>query len=205
MKDKSLWKLIKRLWNTPKGKPLIKLILYFVMMLIIVLIISFGYNKAPHDTDVKVSSFELFKKEILKNNFAYKYQISNDLIDVVYEGKKKDDMDIGYKTFQNTITKYLIEDNSTYDITMTDKVLITNLFENINVNYLDLNYIFYLIEDKEPEIIVEEKITTDIYNLTNNKITVHYNEKNIFKIEIENESHYILTFSSVGLITDNDF
>ena len=44
---------------------------------------------------------------------------------------------------------YRIEQDTIYQVNLEEKILIDNLYENINKDYLDADFIISLIEDKE--------------------------------------------------------
>ena len=136
------------------------------------------------------------KNKLLNYNFEYKYTISINNEKIIYTGKYQNNENNGYKEENSGLTKYLINNEGTYQINLEEKTEITDLFDKINQNYITLEYIFNSIDNKEP--IINEKTSELYYNLVEEQIIIKTDENNIKSIEIKNNNDdYLLEFSNI--------
>ena len=74
----------------------------------------------------------------------------------IYEGTKNNNIDTGYKTTVSGIEKYYIDETGTYKYTGIEKILIGNLYENINSTYINVPGILNILTQenlvKETEV-----------------------------------------------------
>ena len=164
---------IQDLKNTSKGKAILKLIfwaIFFAFLFIIIIISSFikpsvkpssnqDYSnteeltpeKSPEIPEIapnailETTTFLTARDQLLANKFTYNYEIKINDLKYIYKGTKDLTSDTGYKESSTETIKYLIDETGTYALTTTTKTPITNLYENIDSNYLNLDYLTNLI------------------------------------------------------------
>ena len=192
-------------WNTPRGRAALKLGIYGIIVLFLLLVIAATKHDAPHEYNVnyKISqtSYEDCLNKLAENNFSYNFKVTLPDQTISFQGQNDGQINSGYKEDVNGILKYVIKDNTVYQVIMDQESPITNLFDNLNSNYLDVNYIVSLLKDATYEQ------NSDIYNYTldNLQIQVTKNRFAITNIVLQDGSNtYNLSFSDVGKIqTEN--
>ena len=197
---------IVRTWQTPRGRASLKLAVYGLFIISVLILIVVKTDRNPK---VYKSTYTAIKKDdtakiadLKENNFAFRYTITINDLKTLYYGNKMQNLESGFKEDQNGIVKYLKENDKVYKIGLTDKEEITNLYEGINLEYLNLNYIFDLINDKQNEVEGNKQT----YHLDNNiVIEIITDNLNIKKITIqENSNLYELEYDKIGKISKND-
>ena len=196
---------ITKVWNTQRGRAGIKLAFYGIFVVFVFLLIIFKHHEPPKKF---VSTYKSNEKsystkidELRKNNFSYKYIITNQDEKISYQGRKMLNLESGYKEDSTGIIKYLKENDMTYKLGINDeKEEYSDLYLNVNPNYLSVNYIFDLINNHSYEI--QDK--TYIYPLEEGKmINILTDSSHILKITInDNEIIYDLEFKDIGKIED---
>lgn len=194
-------------WNTPKGRAGIKLMFYGIFIIFIILIIFIKRDSTPSVYKASYKSIKLTyeekKAKLLDNNYEFKYNITLQSGEKIkYYGYKNLNIESGYKESDNTIIKYLKENDVIYKIGLENKEEFTDLYAKINADYLNVNYIYNLINDLSFQINDKEYI----YTLDNNiSIVVKTNDINISKITInDNSNYYELEFSNIGKVKTED-
>lgn len=223
-KESNFKKKINEMKKTPKGRAILKLIgwaIFFVALLAFCLISSLiaptTTNDTPEDKEQEpapvVDDNIINEQEIIKNlqtnllnsNYDYIYEISINDETYTFEGNKINDIDSGYKTTSSGIIKYYIDSTGIYSEFNNEKTLIDNLYENINVNYLDLNYLFNTVNALEmtedncdcvyPVYVYKDDINTYKISL---KEFLNSENNNISSIEVSsNNYNYNLTFRNI--------
>lgn len=160
-------------------------------------------NKKTDDQELPVvlSYYEKLEK-LSTNDYTFTYTITKYSDKIKYEGTKKNNVVEGYKQDSTGIIKYKIQNQKTYQIFIDHTVEISNLYEDIDASLLDLNYVISMlkqVDDNDIVITEEEKITTYLYNLTEDEeeleITVIENDNDIEKIDIHrNNEIYELVY-----------
>ena len=203
-------------WQTERGKSLIKLGLWMIFILAIII---FAYTN-KNDETVNNENKEIEEKEIyefkkydeminslLNSNYEFNYDIVISDTNYLFNGTKCNNEVLGYKESNVGIIKYYISDN-TYQVILKDLVPIENLYENIDINYLDLNILFnnlneylYNIEKNEDTRVITYKkegyqveVITDLENITNINIVVDNNTYNL--------SYNIVDTCNIGVISE---
>lgn len=215
-------KWLKKNWQDERKKSAIKLALYFIMMLFIVLLLVilnafFPQKEIVEDTNTIVEqeikkeplTFSEIVDNILKNNYSYTYEINNNDVKTIYRGVKFKEKEFGTKENSDSLIKYYIDSLGTYKLSLSDKILINDLFLNVDQNYLSFNYIYELIKSSKTIKEVKEDITINHYTIINNNseiyVNLYYNDQMITKVEIEsNNIIYKLIYRKIGEITEND-
>ena len=210
-------KELKKLKETSKGRALLKLIhwsIFFALILVICLfssIISNNSQKTSPKTE-ETTPKEVIPEDILQpdifittinnlnsNSYNYNYEIVINNIKYIYNGTKTPTTDIGYKESPNGTIKYYIDSTGTYSETTSGRTLITDLYAEINPDYLDFNYIRELIPTLEFKLnnnytnnYLYEALKDDI----NYQIELEKNTYNLKYIKITNPTfNYNLTFN----------
>lgn len=201
---------LKKLWSTPKGKAIIKLSVYIIFIIFVIVFInisqSFGKiekESVKYEKDITIQDM---KDNLLKNNYKYVYTINNNDQKIVYSGERLKDEEIGTKETVNETIKYYVDGNEYYQLKMGDKVSIDNLYDNIDINLLDSEYIINLIKDKSTIIDKKDKLKEYNYNFSiedkDISISLFTNEKEIVEIDIShNDITYVLKYSDICKIS----
>lgn len=191
----------KEFWHTKRGKALIKLGLWGIFFLVIfVLSAVSSYNYKPNELETyHFRVYEDMINDLLKNNFEFSYKIKVEDKIYFFSGKSDGKKTLGIKETKENMLKYLIEDNITYKLNLEDKEEITNLYENLNVNYLNLTELFASLKDIHYHIEKHDNKRDILYD---NGVIIKSDEYNIFSILIDEQtSSYEFNFTNLGKIT----
>ena len=196
---------IVKAWNTSRGRAGIKLALYGIFVVTVFLLIIFKGEPTPNVYKSRYSlptvSYQEKLNAITANNYEYIYTINKPDFSVEYRGKKHLNLDIGYRYVNDEILKYLIENGDTYKLGLENtKEIIDNLYESINKDYLNIHYIYGMINNIEP--IVEKNTYT--YKIDDIKsVVIEVKESSVSKIKITDDLDvYELEFKNVGHVSD---
>ena len=133
-------------------------------------------------------------------NYSYKYEITENNIKYIFEGTKTPDTDIGFKEGPNGTIKYYIDNTGTYQETTTDRIIINNLYEGLDINYLNIDYI--INELNNIELILNKNHNCNNYfyeGLLNNlryQVELKKDTKELIFINIIKDTNiYTLTFN----------
>jgi len=218
MKENDFLEKFKKAWDNPKYKAAIKLGLYLLVMIIICVIVAVGSRIKTTNNDPKETKTYTYTEKLTalkESNYAYVYEVNkyfyhddtiSKTIKTVYTGVKYNKRELGYKENTKETLKYYI-DTETYAIVFGEKEIITNLYEDIDSNLLDVNALITKIESLKgtwQEVNGEEYYT---YNdvLNNETINVFYTTAQITKISVTTlEYSTILRFTKIGEITESD-
>ena len=137
------------LWNDPKYKNIIKLILWFIFIIFVFcLALSSNRNKVINKENIPIENNNILK--INNKNVNIKYQIGDYKIDGNYSDK----------IFKGTVT---YQDGTTYQIKYENDSLVKDdnngdfLVISIETRYLEPNYISELFNSSKPTILEENK------------------------------------------------
>lgn len=203
-------------WQTERGKAIVKLGLWlvFILALIIFALVNKNdntINKENEETEEKeVYEFKKYDEMIeslLDSNYEFNYDIVINDINYLFNGTKCNNEVLGYKESNMGIIKYYISDN-TYQVVLKELVPIENLYENIDINYLDLNILFnnlneylYNIEKNDNKRTITYKkdgyqveVITNLDNITNINITVDNNTYNL--------SYNVIDACNIGVLSE---
>lgn len=193
-----------RIFNTDKGKSLIKLILWFVFIVILVLFFRSSEDNKDNvsDTsneeviDVTFKEYALMQNELLTLGYAYKYFVSDNTI---YQGNVCNNIINGYKESEDGIIKYQIIDNIVYKLELDKKTEISDLYKEEDKIYLDINNLFedlkhYMYKTEKQD---NKRIIT--YKKDGYQVVVYTSLDNITNINISNnDKTYNLEFTNIG-------
>lgn len=180
--------------------------LIFIIVMVIISMVGDKQNEAvpnnnPKDEEKTIISYEE-KLTNLKDNFSYTYTISANNVSYKYVGKKLGEKEAGSLTFGENIKNYYQDKGYIYEVIDGGLNQIEDLYNGINKNYIDLNYIKEQIKSKE--YILNNH--TYSYNLDNLVINIKTDENNITTIEIkENNDTYLLEYNDIGKIEKIDY
>jgi len=235
-KESTLKKKIKELKQTSKGKAILKLIwwsIFFFVLFVFCIIATFFSNPTinvdyPCDDENTQNNLTDNKENIIdeetqkiklledlaSSNYDYEYEININGAKYLFNGSINGDINTGYKETSNGIIKYYIDKTGVYQQTTNDKILINDLYENINIEYLNLNNLVNKVKNLKfnvPEII-------DFYyptyfavdDLNTYYISYAYtldqkdNYVTIIRIEAKDESYrYTFQFDNVEVVNEN--
>ena len=185
-------------WQTERGKAIIKLGGWFIFIIALIIFVLVSEKNANNnviddtnsnkDEVTETYEFLLFSEMInnlINGNYEYSYNITSNNIDYIYEGIKCNNEELGYKESIDKIIKYYINDQNTYQVILNEYVEITNLYEGIDTNFINLEvlfnnlneYLYNTVKNENTRVITYDKdgykvsITTDLENITNISIT----------------------------------
>ena len=164
-KEKNINKLKawrQNLKKTPRGQAYLKLIYWgiFFLILFIILAFSIAFNNNTSQenntqepiteppTEIKEEPITLGEMEnnLLNSTYTYKYNILINDITYLFEGTKYNTYEEGYKTSSNII-KYYIDNTGTYQVIEDTRIPITNLYEGLDPNLFNIEYLFNTINN----------------------------------------------------------
>ena len=214
METKGFKEKFKEAWANPRKKAAIKLGFYLIFMLGVCLLVAIGSNMGSKLEDIPEISDELKKAtfddkllKLLNNNYSYTYEIyESGVRNTVFTGVKLNNRELGFKETALENIKYLIEDNLVYKINLNEKVLISNLYENIDYEYFNLLYIKNIIINATKTEMHDEENNL-YYNYTNigENLNIYFDEENITEIVIDKENvKYILKYNKIGEIKEEN-
>ena len=165
-------KRMNNFWGTNRANSLIKLMAWLAFILIIYLVMAFGLKSKP------VSSLEEIPEEkenaeetihsLLDKDFTYTYHVIIGKEKYIFEGKLLANHEEGYKQNNDgTIIKYEIEDNNVYQVINEEKIIISNLYENMQADFLDYKFINNIIQEHVKTASSSEFKYLDYYFLVN--------------------------------------
>lgn len=184
-------------WKTERGKALIKLIAWFIFiaaLIVFVFVSDRDYSNVvdepsnpTENTDnnsEETYTFTLFGDmitKLLEGNYEYSYNIVSNSVTYVFNGIQCNNANLGYKETRDGVIKYYIDENNTYQVILDEYLPITNLYEGIDINFLDLDILFnnlneylYTVEkNADTRTVTYNKegyqvvVTTDLENITN--------------------------------------
>ena len=185
-------------WGTERVNSLIKLIAWLAFILIVYLVMTFGIKSKPVTPQEDAPEEEVNKEEtitsLLDKDFTYTYHVTIGEEKYTFEGKILGNLEEGYKQDNDgTIVKYQIENNEVYQVINEEKTLISNLYENMQAEFLDYKFIDNIIQEHVKTTSPYEYSYLDYYFLVNkdreNSITVTITKDN---------ASYELVYSNIG-------
>lgn len=201
-KDKTTF---QKLWENPQSKAGIKLLLYFVFIGFIILTINAAATANSVSVKEKPKITIQDMKDYLKdNNYQYEHiVVFTDGSKTIFKGNVVNDENEGTKETIEKTTKYFIDDTGVYETVLGEKIIVDNLYENLDENLLDNKYVLDLINDKSTLITTREgkKEYNYTFSIDDNKyeIILRTDNKEIYNVYINyNETIYDLNFSNVG-------
>jgi len=173
-----------------KGKAILKLIRWSIFFLIIIIfcIISSiitsnrplekeNINKPTVENPIKkednLKDLNYYLTKIKESNISYIYKIKNENESYTFKGAKNSNIEEGYKESNNGIIKYHIENDMIYQDIMGERNLITNLYEDLEENYLNITKLINILLP---------------LNFTQNETNYSYNDNNLnYQIIVTND------------------
>ena len=202
-KESALKQKIKELKKTNKGKAILRLIKWCIFFVILFIFLAIASLMSPKNTSIKKPNNEINKpqeeipkdnwneetltietineyQEKLNNDYDYKYEISINKEKYIFSGTKTNNINKGYKESNTGIIKYSIDSTGTYMETTTEKILINNLYEGIEENYLNPIYVLNIIKELEITRDKECDCIEPVYKSNDSK--------NIYRITTSNQN-----------------
>ena len=179
--------------------------LIFIIILVVIVKVS-GIKKEENipqnETKEEIKELTIDDKlNKLTDNYKYNYEITIGEITYTYNGSKMGLKESGYLKINDNYLYYYKDNNYTYEVKNGGLFQIDNLYDNIDTNYLNLDYIKNLIKDKE----YTKENNKYIYTLENMQIIINTSEDNIESIIISNENNYKLEYSEIGNIKEINY
>ena len=164
------WK--KKMKETPKGRAYLKLIywaIFFAILfifLVVTTMITSDYNaptsyedgtkeepEIPSETEFNPEVILDMQTNLLNGTYDYKYYIENSSGSYLFDGTKYNNYEEGYKNYTNEsgngVIKYYKDSTGIYQVNGEEKVLSDAVYQNIDTNYLNLRYVFDIINQLE--------------------------------------------------------
>ena len=187
-------------WKTERGKALIKLIAWFIFIAFLIVFVLFSDKKYSNVVDEANNSnennseetytFVLFKDmitKLLEGNYEYSFNIVNNATTYVFNGIQCNNISLGYKETSDGIIKYYVDENNTYQVILDELLPITNLYEGIDINYLDLDMLFNNLNEYLYTVEKNNATRTITYNKEGYQVVVMTDLKNITNINITSD------------------
>ena len=181
-------------------KKIISLVkLGFWLAFIIVIVIFTKFTTTPReDNNTKTITYEQ-KLAKLDDNYEYKYEIKINEELYTFEGSKLNNREVGSRYINEEKIDYYIQNSYSYEIINRALILREDIFDNINTNLLDVNYIKSIIKNIE----YTRDNNSYLYNLEDKEITINVDDNNITSIIINIDNNvYNLSYSNIGLVKD---
>ena len=225
-KEKEISKFKKwknKMKETPKGRAYLKLIywgiFFFVLFVFLILSSLFTRDYEPvennlndqsdalevpeekEDEEEKLPTILELENELLNGTYEYEYQIQVNGNDYFFDGEKFLDHEEGYQTSSLGIIHYYLDDTGVYQISGEERVLLTEFYQGMDTNLINLEYIFNtmnMLGISEHHLLMEDEenrytlvLSSDGYRIE--KITIesldglHSYELSFQNIEVEHE------------------
>lgn len=191
--------LLKKIWENPRYKALIKLCLYFVFIFLVISVYT-SSNNIINNEEIIDNKFNYTNMEIKlsRDNYNFQYEILDR--EIKYIGKSSNDKIIGEKIEFDKITKFYYDDQYYIYKDNTDEGIIdNNIFSEFIYNLYNVNTIFDYLKDVEVEYTTTYKDSSilkgykidiskvlNIDNLLDKYITIETIEKpDIYEISLD--------------------
>lgn len=188
----------KEFWKSTRGKSLIKLIGWFIFIILVyVLLMAFGSKEAPSEKDNLDNTTpevepEKLSLDIRNKDYDFKYVINTNEQMIVINGNIKDKVESGYKETGDGIIHYFKEEDKIYQDILGQKQEITDFYDNLEKEFLDYHTLYPILETND----CSNDICTFPYN--DYEIIIDKTIDSKFKINITDENtSYELTFSNI--------
>lgn len=210
MKNNEEESKIMQLWHNKRTHAVMVLGLWMIFLLFVMVIafISGETTKTtplPSETlkeeeKVVFKDYKEMQNDILTNDYSYEYNITVGDYKVNYKGTKKGDVEEGYRENAEETIKYQIDATGLYKVLMDELHAYDKLFVNVNESFIDLKYIFELINNQSVTSEELEKTKVYSYSFILDEITyemkVTTNTENIKEINIKfDDNEYKLMYN----------
>ena len=178
---KNNYETIRKMWNNPRQKALLKLGMWFCFLIIMAIVLSV---------------MNLLGKNNLKQPTKKDEPIPPTIEIITYQGTKKNQVEEGYRESKLGIIKYRIEKEKTYQILVDQEIEIDNLIKPEDSSYLIISKLKEKIVELKPQenIIGSTKYVT--FQNETEKMQFIINPSDITKIQITTPTtEYILEFT----------
>ena len=200
-------------FETKEGKATIKFAAWMIFIVILIIVFAInGNNEQKNDTkennNVKeeISSFKNYEEmvsDLLKSCYSYNFKVTSSENIVIYNGTISNNEDIGYKETSEEIIKYAIIDGITSRIVLDKTVEITNLYDEEDKAFLNIENLFNNLKNYLYSVNKNETKREINYNKDGYQVLVKTDLENITEILITNATKtYELQFTNVS-ICDN--
>ena len=194
----------KNFWESERSTALFKLIFWLIFILVVYLVMTYGFEDSTPVSNEENNQQEVTKEEqedvkkIINNltnkDFDYTYHIVIGEEKYNFEGKLVNNLEDGYKQNNDgTIIKYQIIDNETYQINNERNEKIDNLYENMQKEFLDYQFINNLIQEQNISNIPYE------FDYLEYHFLLSKDSDNSFKVEIKKDNNsYELSYTNIS-------
>ncbi|MCI8466657.1 MAG: hypothetical protein HFI08_00465 [Bacilli bacterium] len=207
---------IQKMWHDKKGKAIIKLGLWVAFLLLIMLMIPImnlfnktttlpQINEKPNNDQEKYKNINEMWENLLSFNYQYQYQVSDKLSNetILFQGKKVNGIDTGYRESKIGIIKYRIEENHIYQILVDSEEEITFLYEEEDKPFLNLQDLHTKLNYFIPAETISGTMRTLNYQNGDETIEISTTLNEIKKIRINTaQKEYNLLFDTVEQVSE---
>ena len=146
-----------------------------------------------------VKDFIYYKNKFSEGNYNYTYNITIGDSKYIFDGSIVNNVNSGYKESNMGIIKYYLDETGVYQELAGNKVLISNLYENLNSSYFSLQDVLNSVSALNPVLNNLSEVTYPVYEASNgiSKYVVEFVNEEKINITISEES---VTYSIVYLI-----
>lgn len=194
----------RKLWSNPQSRAGIKLLLYIIFIAGVCIFISVNKNivNEIEQSNNQPLTFGDMQNKLINSNYHYNYEVMVNNNKIIYEGKKIDNVNTGYKKTVDKVVEYYIDNTGIYSVSLGVKTLDATIFEGIKIDYFDLTKLFKIIELISPLIEHHEEVTSYTYNINTTEevssIKIDTNQTGIESIEIHTlNNEYIMNFDTI--------
>ena len=161
-----LWK--QKMKATPKGRAYLKLIYWGIFFLFLFLFLGItsmitGNYEVPQNNQnsnvnqdeeeieevVVPKTLDELMDELINGTYEYTYDIHILDDEYLFEGKKYDTYQEGYKNYTTSlgsgVIRYYLDSTGTYQVNGSERVLITNFYEGMNETFFDFEQFFQML------------------------------------------------------------
>lgn len=189
----------KEFWKSTRGKSLLKLIGWFIFIILVYALIMVLGNQEVSSSEEKIDNDttnvenEKVSLDIRAKDYDFKYVINTNNQIIVINGSIKDGIESGYKETTDGIIHYFKEEGKIYQDILGQKQEITDFYNDIEKEFLNYQTFYPIIETND----CPNDICTFPYN--DYEITIDKTKSLEFKINISMENtSYELTYSNIN-------
>ena len=201
-------------WDEKRINACIKLGLWIIFIVVMLIVFSITNKnnslktdkKGTDETEVKekFDTFDSMRDKLLASNYDYSFSITNEATKTLFSGTKCNDEISGYKEDTSGILKYVIKDDIVYKNNLGDMEVITNLYEGLKEEYLNIKLLFKNLKPYIYNVKKDNDKRTVIYQKNEYQVKVITNLENIESIEITDENTiYVLNFMKTNKCQNN--
>lgn len=190
-------------WKSDRATALFKLIFWLIFILVVYLVMTYGFddpapvleeNKPQEVTKPEDEAPQEIISDLTNKDFNYTYHIVIGEDKYNFEGKLVNNSEEGYKQNNDgTIIKYQIIGNDVYQVNNERTEKITNLYENMQKEFLDYQFMNNLIQEQNISKMPYE------FDYLEYHFLLSKDSDNSFKVTINKDNNsYELSYTNIS-------